>query len=548
MKNQQKNPQAQVEPLKSISKIWLIPIVALFIGAWMIYFHLSSQGPLIVIYFASGEGIEAGKTKIKVKNVEVGLVEKLKLNDDLNGIAVTARVHKNDEYLLMEDTEFWVVRPRIGKSGVSGLGTLLSGAYIELAPGTSDKAKFEFIGLENIPVTPAGTPGLHVTLDSSSEHALHIGDPIIFHGVDVGQIEWVHFNTSERTVYYNAFIESPYDKLVTSNTRFWEVNGIEVNLSADGIRMQTGTLETLISGGVTFDVPEDMPRGEVITTREFFTIYPHKGAIYENRYKYALHYMLLFKDSIRGLRPGAPVEYRGIKVGAVARTDIDYPEISNILEKESLIPVMINIEPARVGFKDKESALPLVEKDVAELLKKGLRGGLATGSLLTGSKYVELQYDEGVLTELETFNEYLVIPTLESQFAQIIKKVNAVMNKIYELPVEPVISSAEEALQEITTTVKEFKTTAMQLEILLKQSSDENLVGNIKDVLENFKKLAADFSEGSMTHEELQSTLRRMKDALAELEPFLSQLNQKPNSLIFNNEKDKDIEPKGIKQ
>ena len=545
MSNEEKPPLAQVTPLKSISIIWLIPISAVLIGVWMIYFHLSSLGPLVVINFETAEGIEAGKTKIKIKNVEVGMVESVDLSNNLEGVAVRARIHKHDEHLLKEDTQFWVVRPRIGKGGISGLGTLFSGAYIELSPGSSAVENYEFIGLDAEPITPAGTPGIHVTLESSGYQALQIGDPVLFHGIDVGRIEHFHFNTRERKVYYNAFIQSPYDNLITTNTKFWEVSGIEIDSSADGIRIQLGTLESMISGGVTFDVPNDLPRGERVTGREFFIIYPNKEAINENRYNYVLNYILLFKDSIRGLKPGAPVEYRGVKIGTVVRTDVNYPEITNVLDQNTLIPVMIAVEPARMGFEDNEDTLPLVEQKITALLKKGLRGALATGNLLTGSKYIELQYGEDIMNSLESFSSYSVIPTLESQFEQIVSKMSKLMDKLNDLPLESVVSSANSSLQQVTTTLVEFQNITAQLETLLKQSTDQNLVGSIQSTLENFRQLSADFSAGSLTHEELQNTLSTMKNTLSELEPLLLQLNQKPNSLIFSNQRNKDIEPKG---
>lgn len=540
--------QAQISPLKSISKIWFIPILAILIGIWMVYFHLSSQGPSIIIHFSTGEGIEAGKTKIKIKNVEVGRVNKVELDDSVEGVIVTARIQKRNQHLLKEDTLFWVVRPRIGKAGISGLSTLLSGAYIELSPGLQGGEQYEFEGLESEPVTPSGTPGLRVTLDTGGYRALDVGDPILFHGIDVGRIEYVYFNTQERTVYYDAFIESPYDKLITTNTKFWEVNGIEVDLSADGIRVQSGTLNTLISGGVTFDVPKDMPRGELVTEREYFTVFPNKDAIYESRHKHALEYILLFNESIRGLKTGAPVEYRGIKIGTVIRTDLDYPEITNVLKKDSFVPVMITIEPARIGFDDNAQVLPQVEKDIVKLLEQGLRGGLANGNLLTGSKYIELEYDEQLMLKPEYFNNYLVIPTLAGQFNQIIKRAAQIMDKLYNLPIEPVINNADKGLQQLSQTLAEFKQVATQLTALLKQSNDEKLVNQISHALAEFTRLSNDFSEGSLTHTEIQNTLSQMKQALIQLEPLLTQLNHKPNSLIFSGQKNKDRQPKGIKQ
>lgn len=540
---------ALINPLKSISKIWLVPMVAIFIGVWIIGSHINSKGTLISIHFLSGKGIEAGKTKIRIKSVDVGIVESLELSENLKGVSVTARIHKKNEYLLKDDTQFWVVRPRIGKSGVSGIGTLFSGAYIELAVGVGQEDKFDFVGLENVPVTLTGTAGRHVTLESSGFKSLQVGDPILFHGITVGRIEDVDFNADKRTVYYDAFIETPYDRLITTNTKFWEMNGVEINLSAEGVRFQSGTVESMLTGGVTFDVPKDMPRGEVIAQRMMFTIYPNKEAIYESRYKQSLKFILLFKDSIRGLTPNAPVEYKGIKIGSVIRTDVNYKEIGNILDPSAYIPVLIAIEPARLGFKfsDEKEVLPIVKKEMTHFLQNGLRGGLASGNLLTGSKYIELKYDDKMISKLDYFSGHLVIPTLESQIDHILAQVSKVMDKLYKLPVEPILRDADVAVKQMTQTIKEFQRTVEPLEAILKQATDQNLVGSIKATLDNFKQLAASFSEGSLTHTELKDLIGTMKGVLSKLDPLLIQLNQKPSSFVFSQQKKQDIEPKADK-
>lgn len=548
MQSNEEIAQSETGKIKSISIVWLVPFIALLIGAWMLYIQVSHRGDLVTIDFENGAGIDAGKTKIKVKNVQVGVVEKVELNDSLNGVVVSARIHNNDKQLLVEDSDFWVVRPKIGKGGITGLGTLVSGAYIELSPGVSTNKKHTFTGLENAPVTPAGTPGLHITLASNGERALQVGDVILFRGIKVGRIEYVHFNVEERTIYYDAFIESRYDELITFNTRFWEVNGFEVNVSADGIRLQSGTLETLISGGVTFDVPAGMPYGEVVTQREVFTIFPNKDAIDNDQQGKGLQYVLLFKDSIRGLKAGAPVEFRGIKIGRVIRTDTAYPEVGHLLNPDSLIPVMISIEPTRIGYKDTDAALKQANEDMLALLEKGLHSSLATGSFLTGSKYITLQYDQGRKNTLRHFSGYAVIPTVSNPFAQIVNRFSKLINKLNKLPLGKILNTTDVALQQLTTTMEEVGLVSQQLAVLLKQSSDDNLVGNINAVLINIKKLSADFSAGSATNDELRNTLSAMQDALTELKPLLMQLNQNPDSLIFGRQQTKDIEPKGRQQ
>ena len=516
--NEQQPLPADVTPLKSISIIWLIPLLAVFIGIWMVYNNITSRGPLVVIAFETGEGIEAKKTKIRTKSVDIGLVEKLELNNEDNNVLVTVRISNKYEHLLMEDTQFWVVRPRVGKTGISGIGTLLSGAYIELAPGFAETIQYEFKGLENEPITQAGTNGIHVTLDSSGNQALQTGDPIMYRGLDVGRIEHVHFNAQERRVYYDAFIETPFDKLITANTKFWALNGFEIDLSAEGVQIQTGTLESLITGGVAFDVPRDTTPGETITERGFFTIYPNMNAIYDSRYKHAATFTLLFKDSIRGLKPNAPVEYRGIKIGSVFQTDINHTDIKNILDPSALIPITIKIEPARLGFKDNKEAIQQLNEDISKSIKNGLQASLVTGNLLTGSKFVELKFGDKPRTIQPNINGQIVIPTTESQVDQILQQITDVLDKVNKLPVENVLVGADKTL------------------------------GNVNASLEDFKKLTNSFSEGSQTHSELQELLKKMKRTLNELDPLIIQLNQKPNSLLFGTQQREELEPKGAKQ
>jgi paraquat-inducible protein B len=206
---------------------------------------------------------------------------------------------------------------------------------------------------------------------------------------------------------------------------------------------------------------------------------------------------------------------------------------------------MIALEPGRMGFDDNDASESRVKTEVKELIKQGLRGGLVAGNLLTGSKYVELQYEEGVTSELTMFSDHLVIPTLQSQFDQILKKFGRVMDKLYELPLEPVVKSADVTLNQLTKTLAEYRQTAKELNILLKQSADENLVASIEDALKSFEKLTENFSEGSATNDEIQNVLKVMRETLEKLAPLLTQLNQKPNSLIFSDQKNQDVEPKG---
>lgn len=533
--------EAQVDEGPRISTIWFVPIIAVLIGLWMVYTHYASQGPLIEVTFESAEGIEPGRTKVRRRNVEIGEVLRVRLSDDASRVVLDVRIRQENANLLREDTSFWVVRPRVGPGGVSGLSTLLSGSYIEMAPGTSDDSAREFEGLEAPPLTPIGTPGLFVTLDSSGNKALEAGDPILFHGLQVGRIEYVHFNSEERTTYYNAFVEAPYDRLITTNTQFWFASGIAMQISADGARFEVPPLTTLIDGGVAFDVPAGQPLGERIKGRAFFTIHPRESAIYERYYEQSLQYVILFEDSIRGLRPGAPVEFRGVRVGEVLRTDIDYEEVGNLLDESSTIPVLIELVPGRFGFDDDERSAIEAEAQIDELIAQGLHGGIGMGNLLTGQKFVELQYYDGEPYPEETFAGVTVIPSVGGQVGRLMDSVADTVDKLNELPLENMTASAVDALDQMTATLSE-------LETVLTDEAMQKLIQSIDETLEQFQLLAEDFSEGSQMHEDMQRAIRSLEETLFELEPALRNLRQRPNSLIFGGPGDEDPEPRGERE
>jgi paraquat-inducible protein B len=523
------------------SPVWLVPVVALVIGLWMIYSHYAGQGPIIEISFQSGEGIQAGTTKARTKNVEIGEVLDLRLSEDAENVVLSVRIYPHAAELLREDSQFWVVRPRIGLAGISGLSTLLSGAYIEMSPGSAEDLANNFEGLEAPPVTPLGTPGLHVTLDSAGNQALQEGDPILYQGIEVGTIEFAYFDNQKRRSNYNAFIAA-------ENTRFWFNSGLSVELSADGIRFDVASPATVLAGGVAFDVPEGLPLGERITERAFFTLYPNESASREFKYDNALSFVILFDDSIRGLRPGAPVEYRGVKVGEVVRTDIDYREIENLLDPFSKIPVLIDLVPARLGFEDDYSVLSEVDDRINELIDDGLTAGLAVGNLLTGQKYIELQYLGSGFGESQTFAGYTVIPSIDGELDQLLANASSAMETINNLPLDQVVGSAHVALDEIAATLAEFRKSASSLDEILADPASHELMGTLNATLTSFQQLAADFSEGSATNIELQKSLQSLAQTLNELEPVLRNIRRKPNSLIFGGSEEKDLEPKGERQ
>ena len=526
--------EALVKPVRTVSKIWLVPIVALLIGVWMVYYQWSNQGPLITIEFKTATGLEAGKTKIKTRDVDIGLVNKIELTDDLSGVLVTVRMDKDIAPILHSDNQFWIVSPSVSLSGVSGLGTILSGPFINMAPGIENQKSETFRALEAPPVTPKGTPGLHVTLNSESEFAYKKGDPVVYKGIKVGEFEDIFFNFEERVVYYNTFIEAPYHTLITANTKFWDISGVQIELGTSGIKVSTGSLETLLTNGVTFGIPEGMPKGEKISERSFFDIHPTHSSASEERFKLSAEYVILVKDTVRGLHVGAPVEYRGLVIGKVLSINSLDNNQDGLLEQGYDIPVIISIQPGRVQQPDNAIGLTFIRKQTSLWIEQGLRATLQTGNLLTGALFVDLQhYPDAPLLEAQRLQGYEVVPTMTDEFSEITAKVTAVLDSINDMKLNVISDNANNMLLEIAQAAQSLQSTASTTDNLINAIREDNVSATLVETLQSFSKLTQDYSADSETNEQLNKTMQSLQSTLQEFQPLLLQLNSTPNSLIF---------------
>ena len=286
---------------RRISIVWLVPLVALAIGGWLVYKAISEKGPTVTITFKSAEGLEAGKTKIKYKDVELGQVDSIELDDDLSQVIVKAELVKKAKNFLSENTRFWVVRARVAAGGVSGLGTLFSGAYIGLDPGKPGKPATHFKGLEVPPVVTADLPGSHFVLRAASLGSLNVGVPVYFRRIEVGQVVSYQLDEDGQAVTVKVFIHDPHHQLVRKNTRFWNASGLDVAIGADGIRVDTESFVTLMIGGIAFDTPANMEPGEPAEENEVFKLYKNRESISEKTYARKKRWLLHFDSGVRGL-------------------------------------------------------------------------------------------------------------------------------------------------------------------------------------------------------------------------------------------------------
>jgi paraquat-inducible protein B len=526
---------ATVRTRRGPSLVWIVPIVALLIGAWLGIKAIREQGPTITITFAGAEGLEAGKTRIRYRDVEVGQVEAIGLTPDLTRVQVTARMVKNLAPYLTEETRFWVVRPRISGGSVSGLGTVLSGAYIGVDVGHGGQPSEEFTGLEVPPVVTVGQPGRHFRLTAESLGSLDIGAPVYFRQIRVGQVVGYGFGADGRSVDIQIFVEAPHHTRVTENSRFWNASGIEVSLGAQGLKVDTQSMVSILSGGIAFDLPhEGEEPGDEAAEDASFRLYENRGDILEKRYTIRTYWLLLFDESVRGLSVGAPVELFGIKVGEVVDLDLEFDTRS----KRFQVPVLVAIEPERIRAANREEALQQIKRDPATFMKvlveeRGLRAQLQSGNLLTGQLMVSLVFvpDAPRITTWMR-DGHRVVPTVPGQFQRLQESLTRIVARIEQVPFDRIGAELAATLVEARQTLQATATltgrldreTAPQLEATLVRL--EQTLAELQAVAGREAPLPA---QAGRTLEELSLTLRALRDLADTLE-------HRPQSLIFGKE------------
>ncbi|KLV05453.1 paraquat-inducible protein B [Photobacterium aquae] len=537
---------AKTQAIKQVSSIWLVPLIAVGIGIWMLFQYMTAQGPQITLKMETAEGIEVGKTEIKALNVKVGVVTKVVLNEDYSSIEVTAQMNKDAARMLKDDTLFWVVKPRIGKSGVSGLDTLLSGAYIQLQPGRSDVAKFDFEVLDVPPVAPPDAKGLRLILTHNEAGKLGVGDPVLYEGFTVGRVEKTTFDTATKKAHYQLFIFEPYDSLIRKRTRFWLTSGVDLQMSAEGFNLKIGSIESLITGGVSFRVPKGRDPGELIT-KDYskFRLYNNLKLVRERFFDEYLEYVMMFEESVRGLQPGAPVEYKGIRIGTVQKVPLKLPSYGHGFTNKH-IPVLVRIELGRVWDHSDNITLEALKASMTSEFQHGLRATLKTGNLLTGALLVDLDvYPEEKMPKQKEFDGYAVFPTKAGGFAQIQRDITSILKKINNLPVEDTLETLNTTLQTSQQTLRAAESVAKELKGLLAAKDTQAIPGEVRESLQKIQDTLDGYGPNAAPYQNLEQALAEFEQVMVELQPVLRQLNTKPNSLIFTSEKAADPIPAG---
>ncbi len=520
-------PQATAEPKKRrrLSVVWIIPILAAVVALGIAVQRILSEGPTITIVFKTAEGIEAGKTYVKYKDVNIGLVKTVKLSEDFTKVVLTAKIDKSAEGLIVEDAKFWVESPRVSLSGISGIGTLLSGNYIGMEAGKSSEKRRDFIGLE-VPPTITDQPGRQFVLQADELGSVGIGAPVYYRKFNVGQVIGYDLAEDGRSVNIKVFVNAPYDKYVTSGTKFWQASGIDVTMGANGLTVQTQSVLSVLIGGIAFETPPTSQDTKPAAAKTVFPLYGDRNAAVAKHETIVVPYVLYFKEWLRGLTVGAPVTYLGLPVGEVTEIGFEYDEATGAIRPR----VDIAVYPARllahVKHADSLNARVNIPKErhgfIQKLVNRGFRAQLRSGSILTGQLYVAFdQFPNAPKVKVDWTKEPPELPVMPGGMQDLENKLTSIMAKIDKVPFEAIGEDLKKLLETTNVAIKhldeeitpELKTSLEELKRVL-ENTDATLVGKDAPAQQELRDALQEIARAARAIRVLTEYLERNPDAL----------------------------------
>jgi paraquat-inducible protein B len=549
------HPQAavtsRVDRRRWISPVWLIPILTALVAGYLVWHELSQRGPTITISFRSADGLTAGQSQVRLREVAIGTVETIHLAPDRDRVVVTVRMTREAEGLLTEGARFWVVRPRLFAGTISGLGTVLSGSYIQLAPPPPDRPPArEFVGLEDPPLLTTDAAGTQFRLRSERLGSISVGSPIFFRDLDVGQVLGWDIADMAESVTLHVFIRAPYDGYVRQGSRFWNASGVSVKLGAEGVQLQLESLRALLLGGVAFETPEAARGNPVPPARHAFTLYASQEAANNAAIRLRIPVVSYFTDAVSGLAPGAPVVFQGIRIGQVLDFDLRFDPATNQLR----VPVRYEIEPDRIMSSEiARDRGPL--ENARDMVRLGVRARLASANLLTGQQQISLDIvPNAASADVEMDGQSIVFPTAPGQFASIMEAVNNVLARVEQLPLQQIgqnlnstisgvndlvngpelrasIAALQQTLASAETTMRNIDT-AMQPTLRTLPQVVANLNTAVAQASRLIQSANRGYGDESQFRRDIDRMLEQITVAARSLRSLSDTLNRNPESLL----------------
>ncbi|MBV8625908.1 MAG: MCE family protein [Herbaspirillum sp.] len=510
------------------SLVWLIPIIAAAVGLTLVAKILIDRGPMVTVSFRSAEGLEAGKTKVKYKDVDIGQVQTLKLAPDRSHVLVGIQLNKEATGFDTEDTRYWVVRPRIAASGISGLGTLLSGAYIGADAGASKETRKNFVGLEQPPIVTRDASGRQFVLHTEDLGSLDIGSPIFYRRIKVGQVMAYDLDADGHGVTLRVFINSPYDKFVTMSSRFWHASGFDMELNASGFKLHTQALSTVVLGGIAFRDRDALVDGAPAKEGAEFQLVDDESTAMKEPDGAPQTALLYFDQSLRGLQPGATVDFRGVVLGEVKSIGVEYDNARG----EFRMPVVVQIYPDRLGhrFRDETGEQRRSNAHLLRtLVKRGLRAQLRNGNLLTGQLYVAIDFfPKAKPAQIDPDKVPLELPTIPGSLDELQEQISEIAGKLSKVPFDEIGRDLQGSIKTLNKTL----TTAEQTAARINNDIAPEMTAAMKDARKTLNAAERTLSDDAPLQQDIRQTMQELSRAAASIRILTDYLQQHPESLI----------------
>jgi paraquat-inducible protein B len=516
-----------------LPRIWILPIVVVLAGIFVVIHEKLAQGTSIEIRFVDAEDLEANKTKIRYKEVEIGEVRDIHVSEDRKEVIVTAVIHRDASDYLVTDTRFWVVRPRVSAAGITGLGTLVSGAYISVDVGRSAVHSRRFVGLEVPPIVTADLKGREFDLHADDLGSLSIGSLVFYRHLTAGQVVGYSLDPGGAGVTLKIFVNAPFDAYVNAGTRFWQASGIDMSINSDGVKLRTESLTSILQGGVAFQALPRSPSTPVAIDTTF-TLYPDEDRAMRPVETEIRTFVMFFKGSLRGLSSGAPVELHGIAVGEVRSVDVEYDPSGATLR----FPVVVDLYPQRIRGRNARGAPQSLTGETPEnvsralvdsLVAHGLRAELKSGNLLTGQKYVDLDMHADAAAEKVWWKEQpAVFPTVSNGLDEIQDSVAGIARKLNKVPFDQISYRLVSTMSTLEQTLKSTDQLMRHVDGSVAPQVEATLT-EAQAALKNAKEL---LSQDAPLQSDLGSTLLQLSRAAKAVTALVDYLQRHPESLL----------------
>ncbi len=530
-----KEPAAAVRRSR-ISLIWLIPLVAAVIAAWLGWRTVSQEGSTVTLTFRSADGLTAGQTRVRHKAVELGQVESISLSDDMSHVIVKMRMRREAEPYLTEKARFWVVRPRISSGSLSGIETLVSGSYIEMDPGNRDgQRRLDFAGLEQPPGVRTGEPGRTFTVKAQRLGSLGPGAPVFYRDITVGEVLNYDIGNGTGPVAVQVFIRAPYDSFVRRGTHFWNASGLSVQIGSEGVHVEIASLQAVLSGGIAFDSPSrsKADAAEADSGAEF-PLYNNYGEAQASGYSTKLSFVTYFESSVRGLSRGAPVEFFGIQVGTVSSVALEL----NPATGDARVRVRLEVQPERIMSEDAVKADDTLES-TRRLVQRGMRAQLQTASYLTGQRVVALDFVANARpADVVMDGDDIVLPSQGGGLDNILVAAGDIAGKLDRLPLDQIGQNLNGVLRSTTGAMNSVQDLVKRADAGLTPTLRRlpEITAGLQDAVAKAGRTAgsieASYGNNSQFQRELERAMTQVGDTARSIRLLADFLDRHPEALI----------------